>query len=323
MPRPSRPHLPTGLYYVVQRAATQQHLFREPSDYEHFTQLLRRRAVATRAQVLAYAWLPCSIHLIIRIQQVPIGRMMQGLTSTYARYLHRARLESGHVFARRFHSVLLDPKVWLLSAVRHVHYAPIHHSFASHINRYHYSSAAAYAHPSEAEWIDTASVCEIARSQGYTSETLETYLHTRPPEEELQLWDPTGKPESRVLGDTAFRARLTYSHRDPRARPTLQELIALVARSLGLDERDLYARSRAHVATLARALVTWHAIERRIATLSQVAREFGRDASSLSKAIQRHRRTYPHLFVLNALHRFVPLDPRMPRAEDPSTNSDT
>jgi len=47
---------------------------------------------------------------------------------------------------------------------------------------------------------------------------------------------------------------------------------------------------------LARALVVHHALERRIATMSTLARHFGRSASTLRETLERYRNSRPELF---------------------------
>ena len=59
--------------------------------------------------------------------------------------------------------------------------------------------------------------------------------------------------------------------------------------------------------SLARALIGWHATQRHLASLSQVGRTLGRDASTLSRAITRYRRLHPELFRLDALRHLRPI----------------
>jgi hypothetical protein len=57
-------------------------------------------------------------------------------------------------------------------------------------------------------------------------------------------------------------------------------------------------------------LIGWYATERRVATLSEVARRLRRDPSTLSVAISRYRTCRPELFHLAAMHDVGPLVPR-------------
>jgi hypothetical protein len=76
---------------------------------------------------------------------------------------------------------------------------------------------------------------------------------------------------------------------------------------LGVDREHVLSNSRQREVTLARALIAWYATERRVATLSEVARYLRRDPSTLSVAVSRYRLCRPELFKLTALHDVVPL----------------
>jgi hypothetical protein len=77
----------------------------------------------------------------------------------------------------------------------------------------------------------------------------------------------------------------------------------------------VFSRSRQRQLALARALIAWFATERRICTLSEVARRLRRDPSTLSVAISRYRELRPDLFKLNALHYLVPIGSQEMRVE--------
>ena len=96
MSRRSRLHVPGGLYYVVQRGNARQPIFTDASDYATFEQLLSAMVVRCRTRVHAFYWTKDAIHFAVQIADLPVGRLMQRLTSQYARKVHRTHGESGH-----------------------------------------------------------------------------------------------------------------------------------------------------------------------------------------------------------------------------------
>jgi REP element-mobilizing transposase RayT len=295
------------MYYVLQLPASRQLLFNSPSDYEEFERLLRRRLKATHVDALSFAWMPKEVHLIVRVQDVTLGRFMQGLTSSYARYIHRNTALRGHLFAHRYQSILFDPGGWLLELVRYVHLTPVQAGLVSSPEDYSYSSLSAYLNHKRLSWLNITPVVDAAAARGLEGEKLHQFLCTPPSADEREAFEPYGKADARILGDANFRAGLPYAYRSRRARPTLNDIIALVAKARSVPSEEILSPSRAHAPTLARSLIAWHATERRIATLTEVAAALGRDPSSLSKGITRHREQYPTLFVLNVWHHYVPL----------------
>ncbi|MBB6091226.1 REP element-mobilizing transposase RayT [Povalibacter uvarum] len=307
MPRPPRIHLVGGTYYVLQLSSRHQPLFTTDNDYEYLEQLLAKSLVQAQAHAHAYCWLPHALHLAIRTCQTPVSRIMQGLTGSYARHLNRLRRDAGHVFSSRFHSTLVDPTQWLPELVRYIHYAPVQAQLAENPNTYPQSSYPRFTRSRAAQWIDSDAVFSILEARGMGRAQACEFLAAPPPVRELQVFADAGRGHNRILGSTEFLESLPRSLRRGRPRLTLDTLTDLVARGQGTTKSDLHSHSRQRDLALCRSLVAWHAIERRVATLTEVARYFSRDASTLSKAIIRHRQMHPELFQLNAWRHLVPI----------------
>jgi hypothetical protein len=88
--------------------------------------------------------------------------------------------------------------------------------------------------------------------------------------------------DGRVLGDDRFMATLKRPW-----RPRDQHAV---------EPADLRSPGRRRKAAIVRAPVVHHALERRIATMSALARHFGRSASTLCETLERYRRSRPELF---------------------------
>lgn len=307
MPRPPRIHLVGGTYYVLQLSSRHQPLFTADDDYEYLEQLLAKSLVQAEARAHAYCWLPHALHLAIRTRQTPVSRVMQGLTGSYARRLNRRRSDAGHVFSSRFHSTLIDPAQWLPELVRYIHYTPVRAQLAETPNIYPYSSHPRFMRSRAAQWIDSDAVFSILEARGMGRSQACEFLAAPPSVRELKALGDAGRAHNRILGSTQFLESLPRSLQRGRPRLTLDMLADVIARSQGTTKSDLHSHSRQRDMALCRSLVAWHAIERRVATLTEVARYFSRDASTLSKAIIRHRQMHPELFQLNAWRHLVPL----------------
>src|SRR5262249_3928245 len=98
MSRRSRLHVPDGVYYVVQRSNARQPFFTEVSAYPAFEGLLWTMLVRCRVRAHAYCWDTDAIHLVLQVSDMPVGRLMQRLSSQYARRVHRRAGELGHLF---------------------------------------------------------------------------------------------------------------------------------------------------------------------------------------------------------------------------------
>lgn len=315
MSRLARINLPGGTYYLVQRGGAGRIIFSCPEDYSFFEQRLSGALRRHRATAYAYCWTPDAIYLVVRAGEAPVGRLMQGLTSRYARYVHRRDGGSGHFFKARYQAVLFDAEVYLSRLIRYVHHLPVLSGLVSHPNQYAYSSYPVYSGVLEIPWICVHAVRQTGQS-GHD----DVSLMSAPTDEDVELLRHCGKNNARVLGGPEFVASLPRHVRKIHSKVTLEQILCAVSQALGVQRDHIVSASRRRDLALARALVAWFAIERKVATLTEVSRRLNRDPSTLSVAISRYSVSRPDLFRLNALHYLTPIGP--PDARGPFGRSE-
>ena len=120
-------------------------------------------------------------------------------------------------------------------------------------------------------------------------------------------FDRGGPEDPRVLGDRQFMTNIPRNQRVHRSTYSLEQVIDTVSCTLGLERSEVLSRSRQRRLALARALITWYATERGVATLAEVSRRLQRDPSTLFVAVERYRTLRPELFNLTALRDSGPL----------------
>ncbi len=310
MSRRSRIWLADGTYYLLQMSSRHQPLFCDEADYQVLEQLLVRALENARTTALAFCWLPHALHLAVRSHDIPVSRFMQGFTGRYAQHVHRRSREVGHLFARRFQSLLIDPDAWLPALVRFIHHAPLRAGLAITPAAYPHSSHRSYVGEQRLRWLSTAPLFKVLARRGFSPLDARAYLEATPTPDERLAFSPEANLSTRILGDAVFLERLPHAWRPPRVSRralTLSLLIDAVALAQDLSRAEILSPSRARAASLARALIGWHATQRHLATLSDVARALGRDASTLSRAIARYRRLHPQLFHSDALQHLQPI----------------
>lgn len=306
MSRRQRLHVPGGTYYVVQRGSTTRPIFSQHQDYQLFERLLATALRRTGARLHAYCWTPDAIHLALQIDSVSVGRFMQGITSRYARSIHERAAESGHFFRQRYKAILIDPDAYLLRLVRYIHHMPVLDALSNEPGSYPFTSHIAYLGRTETPWLTKRTALRLMNGCDHNSEYAE-FMASAPSQEDSALFEHGSKHDARIVADTEFLENLPRRLRVYRSKLTLDQIIQTVTCRLGVDREHVLSNSRQREVTLARALIAWYATERRVATLSEVARQLRRDPSTLSVAISRYRLCRPELFKLTALHDLVPL----------------
>lgn len=309
MSRSQRIHIDGGMYYVVQRGGRDRPLFRCPQDYGLFERRLSARLRAVGARLHGYCWMPEAIHLIIQVGEVALGRFMQTLASTYARAAGHYAGESGQLFRERYRAALIDPAKYLPRLVRYVHHVPVLcGSTATPADAEHTSHTAHLESSGSALWLTTSATRKVFQSL-HDAADFESFMLSAPPHEDVELFQRVEANLLWIIADPEFLQRLPRPHRRYRSRTSLDNIIDTVTCRLGVDREAILPSSRRRDVTLARALIAWYADERGVAKMGEVARYFGRDPSTLSVAIHRHREEHPELFNLAAIHDLVPLVP--------------
>jgi REP-associated tyrosine transposase len=117
MPRSPR-CCPAGcIIHVLNRGVRRKRLFRSDDDYRHFQELLGRAGSRASMRLVAYCLMPNHWHLVVWPQSdQAVSAYVQWLSSKHACYFNRTSRTVGHVYERRFRSVVVrdDRHLWTL-----------------------------------------------------------------------------------------------------------------------------------------------------------------------------------------------------------------
>ena len=144
MPRYPRLHVPGAFAHVTLRGNHRQDIFFSAADRELFNQLVGEVIECCGARLHAYCLMTNHVHLLIQVGDVPLGRIMLRIASRYARTIQQRFYTTGHLFERRYHSILVDADECLLELLRYIHLNPVRAGMVDNIAAYPWSSHHAY-----------------------------------------------------------------------------------------------------------------------------------------------------------------------------------
>ncbi len=278
MPRQPRLHVPGGLYHAVLRGNHRQPIFRKDDDRREFENLLAVALTRYGAALYAYCWMTNHVHLAVRIGEAPLGEIMRVLASRYARGHQRRLTTTGHLFERRYHARHVDLDRYLLALVRYIHRNPVRAHLVTEPGAYPWSSHRAYTGEAHAGWLDTDLVLGMLGSTPVAARMAYLDLMSLAP-------NPADDEAIAVTGPAPgiTPAQESAQPRMPGAPARGLEAIAReVATERGMTAAELSSPCRARRLAHARAEVARRALTEGVATLTQVARHFGRAPSTLS-----------------------------------------
>ena len=329
MTRPKKQHRPGGIHYVVLFGNGGQEIFLDDADRQNFLELLSVAQARCNAQIFAFCLGRCDARLVVRVSDVPVGRLVQRVATQYSRNNHAKYATAGYLFQHPYRAYLLDGTTHLLDIVRHVHMAPLEMGLTEDLDGYRWCSHRAYLGLESIDWLHQGSVRELLgpppRGEAGDPTTAATAAAADIP---MTGW-PMGSPGNAAAGDQAQQdyGQFMSAHRagddvaagdapprsqspsddqffswlrrhagKPPASVTVDQVIQAVAKKMGVDRKRLLSTSRERRLTLTRALIGWHVTKNQIATLTEVSRQLGRDPSSVYTAYARYRAWRPQLF---------------------------
>jgi REP element-mobilizing transposase RayT len=114
-------------------------IFFHDDDRNYFLGILEK--YVSQNGYLVYAWVLLSnhYHLVVRINENPLGVFMRNINGQYAQYIRKKLGKKGHVFQDRYKSIVVQDQLYLEQLIRYVHLNPIRAGLChniSELNRY-------------------------------------------------------------------------------------------------------------------------------------------------------------------------------------------
>jgi REP element-mobilizing transposase RayT len=284
MSRRRRVHIQGGYYHVTLRGNHRQDIFRDPADRSALDAIARGACERTGARVIAYCWMTNHIHLVVRVDRQPLGDLMQIIGSRYARYLQSRCGTTGHLFERRYHTVLLMRQAQVLHVVRYVHLNPVRAGMVVAPGDYPWSSHRCYVGLGDVPWIHPDAVLgPLAPESAEARQAFARFCGEGVQNPEVM--DVAREFLAERIGDAAVSGATRR-----RPRRTVDEIIATVCHRAGVREEHLAEPGKSRSLSCLRAEIAVTATSEGAATFTELALRFNRDLSSITKAATRWRR---------------------------------
>jgi putative transposase len=144
MARFARIVVPEYAYHVTHRGNRREDVFFDEEDREVYKKWLKEYADQYGLEIWAYCLMSNHVHLLVCPRKEDALANALGRTQMrYARYVNRKQGWSGHLWANRFYSTVLDDAhLWM--AVKYVELNPVRVGMVGQAEAYTWSSARAH-----------------------------------------------------------------------------------------------------------------------------------------------------------------------------------
>lgn len=287
MARRRRYHLSGATYHVMLRGNDGQPIYYDDADRCRMCLLMQEGLERFGHRVFAYCFMTNHLHLAIQVGQIPLSRIMQNLAFRYTRYVNSKMRRIGHLFQGRFKSILVDSDRYLWELIRYIHLNPVRASMVRIPDEYRWSSHNVYLGRSDLAWLDPTYI--LTAFGGETVDGLSSFqqfVHSG-----IDKSDDTDFKRGSfdgILGDDEFVERVR-EQAEEMVEPDVHigELLHAVADLQDINVDVIREPGKARFPAHVRALLAFIVRESESLTLEELAKEVGRDASSLSKAAAR------------------------------------
>jgi len=161
MTRPKKQHRPGGIHYVVLFGNGGQEIFQDDADKQYFLELLAVARARCNAEIFAFCLTRRDARLVVRVSDVPVGRLVQRVATQYSRNNHAKYATAGYLFQHPYRAYLLEGTTHLLEIVRHVHLAPQEMGVTTDLEGYRWCSHRAYLGLETLDWLNQRPVQEL------------------------------------------------------------------------------------------------------------------------------------------------------------------
>ena len=125
MPRPLRIDIPGSVYHVINRGVKKQAFFHDDEDRWEFLDWLKQTRRHYDFQVQQYGLMTNHFHLLLRLGEASLSRLMQYFGSRLAKSFNRKYSQGGHFFESRFHSIPVETDTYYKVVSRYIHLNPV------------------------------------------------------------------------------------------------------------------------------------------------------------------------------------------------------
>jgi putative transposase len=117
-----------AVYYVTVRGNRRNNIFRDKEDFEYYLNTIEESLfyyIQFNYKVICYCLMDNHVHLIIKTDIEPLGKLMGRISASFTRYFNKKYNYIGHLFQDRCFSELIKSDEQMLETSRYVHLNPV------------------------------------------------------------------------------------------------------------------------------------------------------------------------------------------------------
>lgn len=132
--RKQRIYYPGAVYHAIARGNNKEDIFYDSRDKNKYLQLLTKYKEKYGFELFAYVLMNNHIHLMVRVNDHSLSKIMQGIQLTYTQYFNYRYSRVGHVFEQRYKAFICEKYAYLMKLICYIHQNPVRAHMSEGIN---------------------------------------------------------------------------------------------------------------------------------------------------------------------------------------------
>jgi len=309
MPRQARIDISGLLYHVMIRGIERREIFPNRIDKEDFIERLGKSLTESGAKCFSWVLMPNHAHLLIRVGEKKLSRIMRGLLSGYATKYNIRHKRSGHLFQNRYKAIICEEERYLLELIRYIHLNPIRANIVKdmrELDKYEWSGHSIVMGNGKRQWQEIADVLKMFGSvvstarekyREYIEEGIKLGKHGVVEQQKTLINRKTGieeQADERVLGSGEFVESIIKGLEEKdkiknkmKKGLDIEKLTLKVSKYYGLKITQIKGESRMREVSKARAVMVNIGIDYLGLSGRSLEKELDISSSGISKLYRR------------------------------------
>ena len=157
------------------RGVDGREVFVDDMDRRDFLETALRLKTEMPYSILAYCLMGNHFHFAIRVENIPLSRVMHRLLTAYVLGFNVRHAREGHLFQARYKSVLCLDDAYLIALIRYIHMNPVRAGLVSSPSDWPWSSHRQYAGKAAAALADTRLFFDVAHARAPNAHEFERW----------------------------------------------------------------------------------------------------------------------------------------------------
>ena len=134
--KPKRNYFKGGIYHIIHRGNNRAYIFDDHLDKAFFLSLIKVTMIKMPFDVLYYVIMDNHYHILLRMNEIPIDKIMCRINTLYSKYYNKKYNRSGTIFGTRPGSIHIKDTRQYMSVILYNAYNPVKAKIVKHPEQY-------------------------------------------------------------------------------------------------------------------------------------------------------------------------------------------